>query len=398
MLFQRNHRHRLPWLPGIPIRFLDSGRSGELVHSTVAESTSSLQQSSRHGRGPGWFSVPFTPRPSGDSTMLSDRTKRHLALCAALSLVVNGSPALAQASNSLQDLVGAKGAGGEADLERRGYTHIDTSKSRDSAYSYWWSNEKSSCVRVTTRDGRYQALIDVDASDCGQTKKESGMSDGAKVALGAAALLGVAALVHKSHDRDDRNYDERQTADFERGYRDGLYNNSFNNRGGGGEYADGYNKGVDERTRQSNYRYSDGNSNYGSGWTRCAAEGDYCRVDGTARIRFGADNRFEYRNVTGGVLCSVREFGDPARGIKKSCEYLSHGSGYGNVNFGNKWEYCGSEGGYCSFSGPGEVRFGINGRFVSVRAINGIPCDLDSFERDPARGQKKQCFVRRGVR
>ncbi len=330
--------------------------------------------------------------------MLANRSKRHLATLAALSLALNGSPALAQAANDLSDLVGAKGAGGEADLERRGYTHIDTSKSTDAAYSYWWSNQKSSCIRVTTRDGRYQALIDVDPSDCGQTKKEGGLSDGAKVAIGAAALLGIVALAHKSHDRNDRNFNEQQTADFERGYRDGLYNNSFNSRGGSGEYNDGYNKGVDERRQQSNYRYGQGNDYYGAGWTRCASEGQYCNVNGSARVRFGADNRYEYRNVSGGVLCSVKLFGDPAYGMNKTCEYMGTGGGYGNANYGSNWDYCGSEGGYCSFSGPGEVRFGTNGRFITRRAINGLPCDANTFGNDPAYGQKKSCFVRRGTR
>jgi len=301
-------------------------------------------------------------------------------------------------ADDLRDLVGAKGAGGEADLENRGYTHIDSAKSGDAAYSYWWSNAKRSCVRVTTRDGRYQALIDADASDCGQTKKESGMSDGAKVAVGAAALLGVAALIHKSHQRDDRDLNEQQTADFERGYRDGLYNNSFNNHGGGGEYNDGYNKGVSERSQQSSYRNANDNANYGGNWTRCAAEGEYCRVNGAARIRYGADNRYEYRNVTGGILCSVRLFGDPAYGIHKTCEYMAKDSGYGNVNYGNNWEYCGSEGGYCSFGGRGEVRYGVNGKFVVRRATNGMPCDVNTFGEDPAYGKHKQCFVRLGAR
>ena len=115
-------------------------------------------------------------------------------------------------------------------------------------------------------------------------------------------------------------------------------------------------------------------------------------------MRYGADNRYEYRNVTGGILCSVRMFGDPAYGVNKTCEYLSHGNGYSNVNHGSNWEYCGSEGGYCSFSGPGEVRYGVNGKFVVRRAINGMPCDVNTFGRDPAYGQNKQCFVRKGSR
>ena len=326
------------------------------------------------------------------------RLSSAIACLLAGALSLPSATAWAGPADDLRDLVDAKGAGGEAELERRGYTHIDTHKSTNSAYGYWWSNAKSSCIRVTTRDGRYQALTDVDPSDCGQTKKESGMSDGAKVAVGAAALLGIAALAHKSHQRDDRNYNEQQTADFERGYRDGLYNNSFNSRGGSGEYSDGYNKGVDERRQQSSYRYGQGSDNYGSGWTRCASEGQYCSVNGSARVRYGADNRYEYRNVTGGILCSVKLFGDPAYGIHKTCEYSSHGSGYESVNFGGNWEYCGSEGGYCSFSGPGEVRYGVKGKFIVRRAINGLPCDVNTFGDDPAYGQNKQCFVRRSAR
>ena len=61
--------------------------------------------------------------------------------------------------------------------------------------------------------------------------------------------------MHKSHHRDDRKYNEEETADFERGYRDGLYNNSFHNYGDNRDYSDGYNRGVDERRQQSTYRY-----------------------------------------------------------------------------------------------------------------------------------------------
>lgn len=182
--------------------------------------------------------------------------KQCLIACLAIALGLPVVPARAAASDDLRDLIGAKGAGGEVELERRGYTHIDTDKGRSTSYSYWWSNAKQACIRVETNDGRYRALNDTDPSDCGQTKKEAGMSDGAKIAIAAAAILGVAALAHKSHQREDQNYNEQQTADFERGYRDGLYNNSYHNYGNNREYSDGYSKGVEERGRQSSYRGS----------------------------------------------------------------------------------------------------------------------------------------------
>lgn len=259
---------------------------------------------------------------------------RTLNLCLAAALALHGiGPAMATPADDLKDLVGVKGGSAEGDLESRGYTHVDTNKSSTAAYSYWWSNAKSSCIRVTTRDGHWQTLIDVDPSDCGQTKKESGMSDDAKVAIGAAALLGIAALAHKSHHRDDRRYDEQQTADFERGYRDGLYNNSFHNYSNSSEYNDGYNRGVEERDQNSGYRHNNwsrgdyaSNSNWGGGgdsqgWDRCAREGDRCDFSGRAQVRYGTSGRFYYRNAWGGVRCDNNSFGgDPYPNRPKSCE------------------------------------------------------------------------------
>lgn len=136
------------------------------------------------------------------------------------------------------------------------------------------------------------------------------------------------------------------------------------------------------------------------GWTFCAGEGETCRVRGAARVRYGAEGRYEYRNVDGGILCSARIFGDPAYGVHKTCEYMARGAGGpgpggpGRPGGGQQWEYCGREGGFCSFSGPGEVRYGVNGRYVVRRAINGMPCSVDAFGTDPAYGKEKSCAVR----
>jgi hypothetical protein len=112
-------------------------------------------------------------------------------------------------------------------------------------------------VRVRTRDGRYEQIKAVGNSDCDQ-RDHSG-SKVAAVAIGAAALLGLAALASKSHHREDRDLDERQTAQFERGYRDGLHNQPFHNYEDSKEYSDGYTKGVDQRRQETSYR-----SDYGS--------------------------------------------------------------------------------------------------------------------------------------
>jgi len=79
-------------------------------------------------------------------------------------------PLLAQSTPSdLSDLVGARGAGGETQLEARGYRHIKTETSADSKYSYWWNDSRRACVSVRTFDGRYAAIVATLPFDCGMS-------------------------------------------------------------------------------------------------------------------------------------------------------------------------------------------------------------------------------------
>lgn len=248
-------------------------------------------------------------------------------LCAALA--VSGVPAAAQgqAPSDLTDLLGARGRDGEFQMESRGYNLHHSAQSANSVYGYWWNTGSKKCVRVRTEDGRYQQIDTVGSPDCGQQNAQ-GMSDGAKIAIGAAALLGIAALAHKSHHRDDQSYDERQTADFERGFRDGKYNHHFSNYSNSQEYAKGYGRGVEERDNQSSYRPEYRNyqrsSDRSGNWTQCAAEGSTCRVPYRTTVRFGADGRYNMKNVSGRIACTPDEFGDPIRGVRKTCEYDSN--------------------------------------------------------------------------
>lgn len=131
------------------------------------------------------------------------------------------------------------------------------------------------------------------------------------------------------------------------------------------------------------------------GWVPCASEGETCSFPGPARVRYGTDNRYVYRNATNAIRCSVTLFGDPAYGSHKTCDYQLLGF-TGPVAPERGWEYCASEGGICHFSGAAEVRYGAQGKFVTMRAINGLPCGLETFGRDPIYGQPKHCFVRTG--
>jgi len=56
----------------------------------------------------------------------------------------------------LQDLVGARGAGGETELQRRGYNHVAGTK---------WSNGWH-CVSVRTADGHYKSIVDTPMANC----------------------------------------------------------------------------------------------------------------------------------------------------------------------------------------------------------------------------------------
>jgi hypothetical protein len=165
--------------------------------------------------------------------------------------VALSAPALASA---VSDLEGARAAGALDDMARRGYVQTSSYAADGGRYSYWWNNGTKSCVRLLTRDGRIAATKTTTASDCGQ--KSSGGNDAAAAAIaGAAIIAGVAALSHKSHHRDDQEYNDSQSyAEFERGHRDGLYAHAFHDYNNSSEYRRGYDSGVKERGYQSDYR------------------------------------------------------------------------------------------------------------------------------------------------
>jgi hypothetical protein len=75
-------------------------------------------------------------------------------------------------------------------------------------------------------------------------------NDAAKIAAGAAAILGVAVLAHKNQNhRDDKHHStpEKEAA-YERGYQDGLHNASYRpSSDHESSYREGYDAGVDER-------------------------------------------------------------------------------------------------------------------------------------------------------
>jgi hypothetical protein len=180
---------------------------------------------------------------------------------ATVALVAPVAPVAASAAN---DLVGALGRDSETQLQDRGYAMISSSPAGNSRYQYWWNGSSKNCVRIQIADGRVATTKTVSNTDCGQ--KASSNDAAAALAVGAAALIGAAALSHKSHHRDDQEYGNSEGyAEFERGYRDGLYNHSYHNYGSTREYTNGYTKGTSERGDHSSYRNND---YYRGGYTR----------------------------------------------------------------------------------------------------------------------------------
>ena len=188
--------------------------------------------------------------------------KMAVSVAGAMALIAQSAAVSAATPSGLRDLVGVRGSAGESALENRGYEYVSGSTSDDAKISYWWNGKSNDCVMVTTRDGAYAAISSVTAADCGKTGARHSNATGVAVAVGAAALIGALALSHKSHDHDDYNHygDSRQEADYERGYRDGLYNQAYHNYDRSNSYSDGYAAGVRQRGHETGYRSGSYNS------------------------------------------------------------------------------------------------------------------------------------------
>lgn len=82
-------------------------------------------------------------------------------------------PALAQSAPDLADLVGARAAGAETQMEARGYRVTGGSTVRDIKFTFWWNERKQSCVSVSTVEGRYASIEAVPAGNCDSSSSAS---------------------------------------------------------------------------------------------------------------------------------------------------------------------------------------------------------------------------------
>lgn len=181
----------------------------------------------------------------------------YLVAAAMLSsslLVAN--PALARKADTMVDLNGSRAAGAEAEIERRGFKYISGNKGGYGAsYSYWWHKADQNCIVVEVMQGQVMTINDAKDKDCGHSG--GGNAAAAVGVVAGAALLG-ALLSSKSHHHGDKNYDQQNSEEFDRGYKDGLYNASYHNYGKSDAYAHGYQVGVDERNANLGHHHNKG--------------------------------------------------------------------------------------------------------------------------------------------
>lgn len=136
------------------------------------------------------------------------------------------SAALAQQANQLSDLIGARAAGGETDLESRGYTFIAASTAYGGAKAgFWWSASKRTCVRVETFDGKFRSITDATAAQCNQHASSSNQERNTAAALvGIAAIAAALASKNNAHDNPSD-----KSGQHDLGYNDGLHNAPYYN-------------------------------------------------------------------------------------------------------------------------------------------------------------------------
>ena len=147
-------------------------------------------------------------------------------------------------------------------------------------------------------------------------------------------------------------------------------------------------------------------------WISCAQENGFCRVPYPTKVRYGARGSYVDIDADRGVPCNNQVFGDPAVGVRKACWYLAgrrggwddRGPGWGGAGPGpggwggdgdrGGWRTCAEEGEWCDFRGGATVRYGLPGRWVTVRARDGVDCSNYTFG-DPVVGRRKICQVGR---
>lgn len=138
-----------------------------------------------------------------------------------------------------------------------------------------------------------------------------------------------------------------------------------------------------------------------SDWNACAAEGQTCRVNGEALVRFGVEGRWAFRVAQDRIDCEVADFGDPAPGQLKRCEASARFREDKRYRDWKRegwapregWVFCSYEGEWCKPPAAARVRYGAEGRYAEREANAPLRCDNATFG-DPRRDVAKACEYR----
>ena len=87
-----------------------------------------------------------------------------------LLLAAFSGPAIAKSPADIADLVGARAAGAESEIQARGYDNVKN--------NVWWNGATGTCVRVHVSNGRYSAIDTLTPSACGLKGSSSAAAQG----------------------------------------------------------------------------------------------------------------------------------------------------------------------------------------------------------------------------
>lgn len=201
------------------------------------------------------------------------------------ALVAAAGAAAQDPATDLADLNYQDTGWSRSELLKRGYSQRSQD---DGGYEYWWNSTRNQCVTMHSERNKVASVVRSPASDCGQNGNGAkGNDNAAAVALGAAAILGIAMLAHKSHHHDDDQHsnDSNAEAEFERGYRDGLYNQPYDTYRTSTPYQQGYASGSRDRDSNTSYR---GYSSASGPQVTCESVGNQhveCPMDTRGNVR-----------------------------------------------------------------------------------------------------------------
>ena len=122
-------------------------------------------------------------------------------------------------------------------------------------------------------------------------------------------------------------------------------------------------------------------------WTTIASEGATFTVNGTQSVRYGNDDTWVIRTVTGSGACTNDYFGgDPLFNVVKVCQTSASTAT-------SDWTRIAVEGASFTVSGTQTVRYGAGSAWITKSVTGSGACTNDYFGSDPAFNVVKECQV-----